>query len=699
MFHSVKFIKINKFQKKMSKTFNEINIKLENSNQNINNNSINNPCIDNQIKNYILHQLIFFKEDILHDVKQLGTEMVSKYKLNASKNDTKIIQMQEAIEVIQKNLEKITSSKNKENPLLEHTDKMTKQVSKLEQIVNAQDLKIKNISTKFTENIYELDNKIKQCISHPLVIGPNCKYKTFHEFINFINDNMDNLIIFKEKIYSLHKEFKNKTETNMNTYKLKLDYLLQNCNISISSKIREVEQEIKKNLNETLYIELEKINKNFENQKENLEKKIFNINEKLQKIDILQQNFETKEAEMNKKIELIKEKQIFHHEKNNKYYTGSKNNSIYEEHLKNKKLLYKKCRSYEENSLILRDINDNISKFSKSSKETKTEPNRDKFSMEEISISEDSELENDLELRKNKIKDKINNILFNNVKTYKELKKLQKGKNKYISNFLGVLYPNIIHSSLKMTNIATPKKCSNNINKINLLNNCKNFSTINKDLLIINNKEIKVDNSLQLLKSNSQPFLNNTNKEKINDVADIKDTENTSKKQSEDSFSSGKIMNCNKKNKNKINENKALISLSFKQNSKDRLFLKINNKNNNQNQKNKSNFFNKQNQNDNMNKSVYNKQIIYFPDIEENNKEKDEQKIKKIFLNLKGNIQEDEKFLVKNRFINYGYNKDIIFILDKRHYINRNEENKNNSFRINNNNLKVRPYSKSFKRH
>ena len=292
-----------------------------------------------------------------------------------------------------------------------------------------------------------------------------------------------------------------------------------------------------------------------------------------------------------------------------------------------------------------------------------------------------------MELRKNKIKDKINNILFNNVKTYKELKKLQKGKNKYISNFLGVLYPNIIHSSLKMTNITTPKKCSNNINKINLLNNCKNFSTINKDLLIINNKEIKVDNSLQLLKSNSQPFLNNTNKEKINDVADIKDTENTSKKQSEDSFSSGKIIN------------KALISLSFKQNSKDRLFLKINNKNNNQNQKNKSNFFNKQNQNDNMNKSVYNKQIIYFPDIEENNKEKDEQKIKKIFLNLKGNIQEDEKFLVKNRFINYGYNKDIIFILDKRHYINRNEENKNNSFRINNNDLKVRPYSKSFKRH
>ena len=149
----------------------------------------------------------------------------------------------------------------------------------------------------------------------------------------------------------------------------------------------------------------------------------------------------------------------------------------------------------------------------------------------------------------------------------------------------------------------------------------------------------------------------------------------------------------------KIDGNKALISLSFKQNSKDRLFLKINNKNNNQNQKNKSNFYKKQNRNDKMNKSQYNKITMSFLDFDEDNKENDEIKMKKIFHDLKDVIQEDENFLIKNKFANYGYNKDIIFAVDKRHVINRNEENKNHNYTFNNSDIKVRPYSKSFKRH
>ena len=73
----------------MSKKFNEVNTKLEISNQNINNDSINNPSIDKLIKNSISNQFIYFKEDILEEVKQLETQMVIKYKLNLSKNENK----------------------------------------------------------------------------------------------------------------------------------------------------------------------------------------------------------------------------------------------------------------------------------------------------------------------------------------------------------------------------------------------------------------------------------------------------------------------------------------------------------------------------------------------------------------------------------------------------------------------------------
>ena len=56
----------------MSKNLNDINNnnKSENKKENITNKSINNLNINNPIKNYVSEQLIFFKEDILKELKQ-----------------------------------------------------------------------------------------------------------------------------------------------------------------------------------------------------------------------------------------------------------------------------------------------------------------------------------------------------------------------------------------------------------------------------------------------------------------------------------------------------------------------------------------------------------------------------------------------------------------------------------------------------
>ena len=690
----------------MNKKTNEVNNnKLQNSNQNKKDNIINNSKVDNLIKNSFTSQLIFFKEDILQEVKELRTQMnnmSNKYKLDQSKNNTKIIEMKEAIETITQNLELIASKKTKENPIVDRYDKLDKSISKLEYAINANELKLKNTAEKLNEDIYELDNKITKNFFYPLVIGPNGKYKTFHEFIDSIILNVNNLLLFKEKISSAHKDLKNKTETNMNNYRVKLDYFSKNYTSFISSSFKEIEQKLKKTLNETLNIELEKINKNFENYKDNLENKISNINEKLQKIESLEQNLEKTKSELNQKIEINKrEIKKYQLEKYKKNYLGQKNIiNIIKQYIEgnsknNKLLLYKKRKSFENNSLILKDISYNISKFNQKRKNINSEPNKEKLYNDRFSLFEDLKIENDFELQKNKIKDKINNILLNNIKTYKALKNLKEGKegkDKYISSFLRILYPKSFSLSKKEKNFD--KKNKNNINnKIKLIQRNDNFS-INGDLIITNSKEFHIkkhsmnsndskwDNSLELLKSYSQPSIYNSNIKK-----------------NKESYKEIKILNRNQKKKNKINENKASASLTFRSNLNDKIYLKNNNKNINQNQKNKSNFYKKQNRNDKMNKSQYNKITMSFLDFDQDNKENDEIKMKKIFHDLKDVIQEDENFLIKNKFANYGYNKDTIFAVDKRHVINRNEDNKNHNYTINNSDIKVRPYSKSFKRH
>ena len=79
----------------------------------------------------------------------------------------------------------------------------------------------------------------------------------------------------------------------------------------------------------------------------------------------------------------------------------------------------------------------------------------------------------------------------------------------------------------------------------------------------------------------------------------------------------------------------------------------------------------------NQKKNEYKRINMNFSSYQENNKEKDEQKMKKIFNEIKDVIQEDEKVIIKNRFVNYGYSKDIIFAEDKKNLINKTKINMN----------------------
>ena len=693
----------------MSKNLNDINNnnKSENKKENITNKSINNLNITNPIKNYVSEQLIFFKEDILKELKQLETQMTLKYKAEKNKNDAKIIKMEETIESLSKNFEIISSSINKDNTLHAKIEKLSELFPKLEETVNTHELKLKNSTKKFTEDIYNLDNKITENIFYPLIIGPKGRYKTFHEFIDFVLFNINNLLVFKEKTNSLMKDLKNKTETNIKNLKVNLDYQTKNCNAFTSSSIKESELKINNAWNENLNFEIKKINQNFENYKKNLEEKILDINKKLQKIE---ENFEKIETEKKEKSRLNKDIEKYQNEKSTKYFLGSRRTTsiikqYIEGNLKDNQLVFKRRTSFDKNLSESNDTNNKVNiknsnktiinnknKRNKSSifnliknrRSTKSEFKNEKLYEEKSSVSETSEKENNTELRKSSIKEEINKILINNVKTYNALKKLEVGKDQYISSFLRLLYPE---------SIVTPNKSSNNINnKIQLIKDNENIP-FNKDLYITNSKERE---SLHLLKNNSQPLLNSANIKNNNEIVDINDILSPFKKQNKENFLPVKIMNKNQKNQNKINRNKALMSLTFKPNSTDKIFLNNNNKD--QNQKNVNDIFKKQNQNEKINKSQYNKVNMNFSDFQENNKEKDKQKMKKIFNDLKDVIQQDEKFLIKKRFANYGYNKDIIFYIDKKEVFCNNDENKNNIFKVNNKGLKVRPNSKSFKK-
>ena len=608
-------------------------------------------------------QLIFFKEEILKDIRRFESKLTLKYNAELNKNTSKILKMQESLDEMNKKIESFTSLIKTDLEMEKRTNNLSTLYSTLEQEMLSQDIKLKNINNLLNETITKFNDEFYMSIIYPGVIGPTGKYKTFHEFIDFVLLNINNLLLNKDKFSNEFKEYKSKTDVSINNLMSKLDYTKKNCNAFTSASIREHEKKIGEKLNELIKNGLDNINKKFEGLSESQDKKIKALEENIKIIGDNNNDV--------KYIFLKKENKNDIMNNNNNTQSGNKKvSSIVKKYiegkLKNDELLFKRRKSsenfvytglspknnLEQNLKLFRE--NKFNKIFKKQNSFKSEAKSESLNNSEYSFNE---------LYENKTK----NLLKNNIIKSK-IKERNNDKGNYILNYLHKLYQDSDNSNKSEEKKINSKNKNNPINEnLYITNNTKKEN----ETLFNSNRSRRL--SIQKIEE-----INTNNKEKN----DIKDFINKMKQNNCENILPNKMINKNEI-LNNINNNKtiepkiinlnqiSLKSLTFKQNSRNNNNL-FNSSLNFYNGKKSSkkldvnNFsYNKQNH---MNKTELKKVDLSSTLFRDNSKEKDEQKMKKIFNQIEDVIQEDEKLTIKNRFLKYGYSKDIIFAKSKKKY-------------------------------
>ena len=608
-------------------------------------------------------QLIFFKEEILKDIRRFESKLTLKYNAELNKNTSKILKMQESLDEMNKKIESFTSLIKTDLEMEKRTNNLSTLYSTLEQEMLSQDIKLKNINNLLNETITKFNDEFYMSIIYPGVIGPTGKYKTFHEFIDFVLLNINNLLLNKDKFSNEFKEYKSKTDISINNLMSKLDYTKKNCNAFTSASIREHEKKIGEKLNELIKNGLDNINKKFEGLSESQDKKIKALEENIKIIGDNNNDV--------KYIFLKKENKNDIMNNNNNTQSGNKKvSSNVKKHtegkLKNDELLFKRRKSsenfvytglspknnLEQNLKLFRE--NKFNKIFKKQNSFKSEAKSESLNNSEYSFNE---------LYENKTK----NLLKNNIIKSK-IKERNNDKGNYILNYLHKLYQDSDNSNKSEEKKINSKNKNNPINEnLYITNNTKKEN----ETLFNSNRSRRL--SIQKIEE-----INTNNKEKN----DIKDFINKMKQNNCENILPNKMINKNEI-LNNINNNKtiepkiinlnqiSLKSLTFKQNSRNNNNL-FNSSLNFYNGKKSSkkldvnNFsYNKQNH---MNKTELKKVDLSSTLFRDNSKEKDEQKMKKIFNQIEDVIQEDEKLTIKNRFLKYGYSKDIIFAKSKKKY-------------------------------
>ena len=259
----------------------------------------------------IKSDIMKFKEEVLIDLKEIKKKFEEKYvKLNSEIKDSVDLFNQKLLSFNSKLLE-LSSQIVTDSHTKEKLSELIAFQYKAENIMTSNKNKI-NMNNEVVEGrINYIEKLLKSSVFFPGLIGTNCKYKTFQEFIDYVFKQIICLNESKEQSTREFKIYKSKVDTFINSTKFKLDNIRNELIIMTSDKTKKTEEKM---LQEMQHRDERFNDIRIENQEYllNLNKSLKHFNEDVNSVKELRESLNSRISQMgtenDEKINRIKEK-------------------------------------------------------------------------------------------------------------------------------------------------------------------------------------------------------------------------------------------------------------------------------------------------------------------------------------------------------------------------------------------------------
>ena len=194
----------------------------EHYNSEIKNVSENNLIIANtrnNISKAIQDDILYFKNDILKDMKEQITRLNSKYIKRINELEEKLNDTQKKSEVCYQKISNITEGVSNQKMYQQRFSELEKFQSKASESLINNEFKIKNLENLLQDTISKYDKIILDSILYPGIIGKKNEFQTFHDLLDYLLINMKKLLISKDKENLEKKETKNKIDETLEKFR------------------------------------------------------------------------------------------------------------------------------------------------------------------------------------------------------------------------------------------------------------------------------------------------------------------------------------------------------------------------------------------------------------------------------------------------------------------------------------------------
>ena len=189
-------------------------------------------------------EMLHFKDEVLKDMKILKREIFDKYETDSSVVSEKILNIENKINSINQKIAELSLFLNKDsaNNIMNHMTTFTEFKNKTKESLLTMEIKINNIDKELKNNIYRIDNILSDSVIYPAIIGRTSKFKTFHQMLDYILSQISQNATYREKNTLDLNSYKKKLETLIQSFQVQKDSLINITNKSINKKAEETEE-------------------------------------------------------------------------------------------------------------------------------------------------------------------------------------------------------------------------------------------------------------------------------------------------------------------------------------------------------------------------------------------------------------------------------------------------------------------------
>ena len=170
------------------------------------------------------NDFIYFKNELLKDLKSIESKILSK--VNTSQEDfhTKILNINSKVTALNTKIFELSSNMSSEKSDTEKLNKLITSKTISEDKIALHEKKIKELTDYLNQSIYSMNKLLQETINCPGIIGLNSKFVSFQAFAEHVLNNINNINSFKEKMMALDiSNYKSKLDKVMKSYKVQMD--------------------------------------------------------------------------------------------------------------------------------------------------------------------------------------------------------------------------------------------------------------------------------------------------------------------------------------------------------------------------------------------------------------------------------------------------------------------------------------------